>query len=100
MSEEDRLIKELDEMEKNMTQTLSVLTGKIQKIQDLDSNLAELMKETNSEKISREKLSEIQKNQEKVMQSFDDLKTRLKNYKQMDENIASKAIHLQIFIHA
>ena len=100
MSEEDRLIKELDEMEKNMTQTLSALTGKIQKIQDLDSNLAELMKETNSEKISREKLSEIQKNQEKVMQSFDDLKTRLKNYKQMDENIASKAIHLQIFIHA
>ena len=99
MSETDRLNAELAEMEANMTRSVSTLTEKIQKIKRLDSKLNELLKETDSEKKSNAKLLEIQRNQEKVMDSFKTLKTKLDNYKQMAEDIASKAIHLQIFVH-
>ena len=99
MSETDRLNVELAEMEANMTRIVSTLTEKIQKIKRLDSKLNELLKETDSEKKSNAKLLEIQRNQEKVMDSFKTLKTRLDNYKKMTEDIASRAIHLQIFVH-
>ena len=97
MSEEDRLIKELDEMEANMTQTLSALTGKIQEMQDLDSELTELMKETNSDGEFKARLLEIQNKQTNVTQSFDALQTRLDDYNKMKQNVASTAIRLSIY---
>ena len=99
MSESDRLNAELAEMEENMTRSVSTLTEKIQKIQRLDSKLNELLKETNSEKKSKAKLSEIHRNQAKVMRSFNAIETKLDNYKKMAKNIASKAIHFQIFVN-
>ena len=98
MSESDRLNAELAEMEANMTQIVSTLTEKIQKIQRLDSKLNELLKETNTEKKSREKLSEIKRNQENVMKSFNALQTKLYSYNTLVENVASKAIYLKIFL--
>ena len=97
MSEEDRLIKELDEMEANMTQTLSALTGKIQEIQDLDSELTELLKETNSDEELKARLLEIQNKQTNVTQSFDALQTRLDDYNKMKQNVASTIIRFQTF---
>ena len=99
MSEEDRLIKELEEMEANMTQTISTLTKKIQKIQDLDSELTELLKDTNPEKEFTAKLLEIQNNQAKVIQSFDALQTKLNNYNKMKQNVAGTVIRFQIYVH-
>ena len=99
MSEEDRLIKELDEMEANMTQTLSALTGKIQEIQDLDSELTELLKDTNPDEEFKAKLLEIQNNQTKLIQSFDGLQTKLDDYNKMKQDVASTAIRIQIFVH-
>ena len=99
MSEEDRLIKELEEMEANMTQTISTLTKKIQKIQDLDSELTELLKDTNPEKEFKAKLLQIQNNQTKVIQSFDALQTKLNNYNKMKQNVAGTVIRFQIYVH-
>ena len=99
MSEEDRLIKELEEMEANMTQTISTLTKKIQKIQDLDSELTELLKDTNPEKVFKAMLLEIQNNQTKVIQSFDALQTKLNNYNKMKQNVAGTVIRFQIYVH-
>ena len=99
MSEEDRLIKELEEMEANMTQTISTLTKKIQKIQDLDSELTELLKDTNPEKEFKAKLLQIQNNQAKVIQSFDALQTKLNNYNKMKQNVAGTVIRFQIYVH-
>ena len=99
MSEEDRLIKELDEMEANMTQTLSALTGKIQEIQDLDSELTELLNTTNPDEEFKAKLLEIQNNQTKLIQAFDGLQTKLDDYNKMKQDVASTAIRIKIFVH-
>ena len=99
MSEEDRLIKDLEEMESNMTQTISTLTKKIQNVQDLDSELNELLKDTNPEKEFNAKLLEIQNNQTKVIQSFDVLQTKLNNYNKIKQNVAGAVIRFQIYVH-
>ena len=100
MSENDRLISELAEMEANMTQTVSTLAGKMQEIQDLDSKLTELMKETNPEKEFKAKLLEIKNNQREVIKSFDALEKKLDNYNKTKQNVASTVIRFQIFVHA
>ena len=100
MSENDRLINELAEMEANMTQTVSTLAGKIQEIQYLDSKLTELMKETNPEKEFKAKLLEIKNNQREVIMSFDALEKKLDNYNKTKQNVASTVICFQIFVHA
>ena len=97
MSEEEQLTKELEEMEANITQTISALTGKIQLIQELDSNLTKLLKETNPDKEFKARLLEIQNKQTNVTQSFDALQTRLDDYKKIKQNVAGTVIRFQIF---
>ena len=99
MSESDRLIKEIEEMEANTTQIESALTGKIQEIQDLDSELTELLKDTNPDEEFKAKLLEIQNNQTKLIQSFDGLQTKLDDYNKMKQDVASTAIRIQRFVH-
>ena len=100
MSENDRLINELAEMEANMTQTVSTLAGKMQAIHELDLKLTELMKETNPEKEFNAKLLEIKNNQNEVIQCFEALQNKLDNYNKTKQNVASTAIRFQIFVHA
>ena len=97
MSESDRLIKEIEEMEANTTQIESALTGKIQEIQDLDSTLTELLKETNPDKEFKARLLELQNKQKTVIQSFDVLQTKLDDYNKMKQNVASTIIRFQTF---
>ena len=99
MTEEDRLLKDLAEMEAKINQTESALTEKIHKIKDLDSNLTELLKETNQQKEFKSNILKLQSNQRKVIKSFENLQTRLGDYKDMTQNVASTAIRLQIFVH-
>ena len=99
MSESERLMKELEEMEANMKQTESALTGKIQEIQDLDSELTELLNTTNPDEEFKAKLLEIQNNQTKVIHSFDALQKKLNDYKKMKQDVASTAIRFQTFVH-
>ena len=86
-------------METNAKEIGANLNEKIQKIRDLDSNLKELLKETNPDKELKARLLEIQNKQTNVTQSFDVLQTKLDDYNKMKQNVAGTVIRFQIFVH-
>ena len=90
-------MEEVEKMEETMNQTLSTLDEKIMEIQRLDSELNSLLASTNQENEDFDtKVSTIKKRQNKVIKSFDTLKTKLAKYNNMASDIASR---LFIFLY-
>ena len=84
-------MEEVGKMEDTMNKTLSKLDEKIKEIQRLDSELDSLLAATNQEnEVFEKEVSKIKKRQNKVIESFETLKTKLEKYNNTKSDIASR----------